>query len=213
MNWEDLVQETCGLYEAQPGKAELYQMAIRHAQDRRTSYRLAQAQLVVQVVREGLCAQHHKKYATLRQYLGGTGLGKSSVSDLVFIGDLTAFCDRHKLHIEAFLDEQRWPKLREAIPALRRAVAAADVARVQWILRDVVTYSSRDDVRKKYRRRRGSQGHGVAVQTGDDTLVIAARCANPDELAARIGKWIELNEQERDRFIPALASAIQELAA
>ena len=123
--------------------------AIQLGEQYRTRCRVAQGQLVAQAARDKLYEKHPRQFATLREYLRAAGLGESTVSDLVMVGQLVEFCDKYRINIDKYLDEKQWPKLREAIPALRRAVTKGDVPKVRSILKDVRQLKTRAAVRRK----------------------------------------------------------------
>lgn len=170
--------------------------AIKLGETYRTQCRVAQGQLIAQAAREKLYEKHPRKFATLREYVRTTGLSESVVSNLVAVGKLVEFCDRHHIKIDQYLDGKQWPKLREALPTLRRKMKAQDPKGVRAILREIKKLPTRDAVRAKYRRTRPKLGRGITVQLASGQLVVVAVLNDgwgEEEFAGRVGHVLDLD--------------------
>jgi hypothetical protein len=201
MDTQTLIEQAEALYsvEGLSGEqrtAELCLRAIQLGETYRAQCRAAQGQLVAQVAREKLYEKHPRQYPTLREYLKDAGLGESTVSDLVMLGELVTFCDRYRLNIDKHLGEKQWSKLREAIPALRQTVEAGDVPQARGILKDVSRLSTRGAVRAKYRRQRIKLGEGmnITLPSGEIvTVILPCNESAADMIRQRLGHAVEMN--------------------
>jgi hypothetical protein len=156
-------------------EAEITQRMLIISENIRGLQRAAQGYVVAYVAREQLWRFHPDGYRNLRQFLRGAGLTENSVTELTALGDtLVPFCDSQEINIDAVLTSERWPKLREAIPALRSAVRDKDPSVVRQILADVKKATTREAVRQKYRRHRDKHGHATTVSLSDGRFLLVA---------------------------------------
>jgi len=156
-------------------EAEVVHRMLRLSEEERLLQRSAQGVIVSYVARKELWRLHPESHSSLRQFLYSAGLSKSTVSDLNALGTvIVPFCDSHKIAVDPLLAADKWPKLREAIPAVRRAINDSDPEQVQDILADVGKATNRDAVRKKYRDKRTRYGHGTTVRLGDGRVLLVA---------------------------------------
>ena len=115
--------------------------------------------------------------------------------------------------------DRTWAKLREALPALRRARIQGDAPTVRAILDDVKRIKTREAARRKYRRSRVKLGQGMTIQTAEGQIILVVVLDNPlaeDRLADRLGHAIELNGHKngfKRQAVGILAAAIQALNA
>jgi hypothetical protein len=164
-------------------EAEITHKMISLSENHRSVQRAAQGYVVAYVSRNQLWLQHPDEYAAqdLRCFLRSTGMGDSTVSDLVALGDkIVPFCDHHKLPIDTALTPDNWPKLRETIPAMRQAVKEDDAKTAKAILADVRKAVNRDAVRVKYRTRREHIGQAMMNDLPDDRVLLVAVLDDPD---------------------------------
>lgn len=168
---------------AKPGpelEAEIMHRMLHLAEGIRRRYRSAQGFIVAAVARDKLWAAHPNVYRSLREFLRDAGIGESTVSDLVALGEIIIpFCDHHNLDINAAIGPDHWAKTRETIPTLRRLIAGptslTQASVVQSVLTDAIKAPDRQAVRYKYRRHRaGLVGEGTTIRlaTGQVAMVI-----------------------------------------
>lgn len=161
-------------------ESEIMHRMLSLAEGIRTKYRSAQGFIVAAVAREKLWAAHSNGYTSLREFLRNAGIGESTVSDLVALGEIIVpFCDHHKLDINSAIGPGHWAKTRETIPTLRRLIAGpsslTQAASVQSVLTDAIKAADRQAVRVKYRRHRGdtvAKGTTIRLATGQVALVV-----------------------------------------
>ncbi|NIV32719.1 MAG: hypothetical protein GWN58_25725, partial [Anaerolineae bacterium] len=120
------------------------------------------------MARNQLWRFHPDGYNSLRQFVKAVGLSHSTEQDLIALGqDLVPYFDEHAIPVNQLLTNKYWGKLREAIPALRRAIRDNDEEKVLDILGDVRKATTRNAVRRKYRKRRERYGHASTHRLGD----------------------------------------------
>ena len=161
-------------------ESEIMHKMLHLAEGIRRRYRSAQGFIVAAVAREKLWAAHPNGYTSLREFLRDAGIGESTVSDLVALGEIIVpFCDHHNLDINAAIGPDHWAKTRETIPTLRRLIAGppslTQASVVQSVLSDAVKAVDRSAVRAKYRTHRGNiagQGTTIRLATGQVALIV-----------------------------------------
>jgi hypothetical protein len=170
--------------------------------------RVSQGYLVAQVAREELYLEHPdpQAQAGLREYLKyACNLGVSSVSELyAFGGIVVPFCEKHRIGLKVAASAKNWPKLREALPALRRAIEGSDVRAVKAILKDVRQAPTRLWIRNKYRNQRAAIGRGFTVEAGNGDLILVARMnkgVTKETLIGRLGNLLELIDPPEEVLI------------
>jgi hypothetical protein len=133
------------------------------------------------------------------------------------VGRLVEFCDRHRIKVDQYLDDRQWPKLREALPALRRKLAAQDTKGVKALLADVKRLPIREAVRAKYRRSRPRLGRGITLKTKGGQFVMVAVLNNgwdEEDFTSRLGHALDLDAATNGLAHEAagvLASALMEI--
>ena len=156
-------------------EAEITQRMLVISEQARALQKAAQGCIVAYIARKQLWRIHPDDYHSLRQFLRGSGLAESAVSDLNALGEvLVPYCDSVDIEIDPLLAPQQWCKLKEAIPAIRRAIRDGDAAQVQDILDTVKGATDRDAVRVKYRQPRTRFGHGSTGHLGDGRVLLVA---------------------------------------
>lgn len=168
---------------ANPGpelESEIMHRMLHLAEGIRRRYRSAQGFIVAAVAREKLWAAHPNVYRSLREFLRDAGIGESTVSDLVALGDIIVpFCDHHGLDINNAIGPDHWAKTRETIPTLRRLIAGpaslTQASSVGSVLSDAVRAVDRGAVRFKYRRHRTdtvAEGTTIRLASGQVVLIV-----------------------------------------
>lgn len=161
-------------------ESEIMHRMLHLAEGIRRRYRSAQGFIVAAVAREKLWAAHPNGYTSLREFLRDAGIGESTVSDLVALGEIIVpFCDCHDLDINTAIGPDHWAKTRETIPTLRRLIAAGtsitQASAVGSVLSDAIKATDRQAIRAKYRSHRGNiagQGTTVRLATGQVVLIV-----------------------------------------
>jgi len=195
---EQILQEHGDVHDGGPVlEAEVTLRMLQLSENHRSVQRVAQGFVVAYVARNQLWQAHPDEFArsSLRNFLRAAGLGESTVSDLTALGEiLVPFCDHNEIPIDSALTPGDWPKLREAIPALRQAAKRDDTGTARRILADVRNAVNRDAIRAKYRRRRAKLGRGTTVRVGNRALiVISASDSDVPALVRRLGGTVEWN--------------------
>jgi hypothetical protein len=158
-----------------PVQAEITMRMLTMSEKARHLQRSAQGYVVAYIAREQLWRFHPEGYSNLRLFLRAAGLGSSVVSELTALGDvIVPYCDHQDIEINNALTPDRWPKLREAIPALRGAIRDNEPDKVCDILDDVRKAVSRTSVRNKYRMKRTKYGHSTTMRMADGRVLLVA---------------------------------------
>jgi hypothetical protein len=161
--------------EAGEAEAEITLKMLCLSEKDRGVQRAAQSFVITYVARNQLWRFHPEGFTSLRQFVKAAGLSHGTEADLVALGDvLVPYFDAHAIEIGPYLADAHWGKLREAIPALRRAIKNNDEQTVTGILTDVRTATDRNAVRHKYRKRRQRYGHGTTHRLGDGRILLVA---------------------------------------
>jgi len=137
----------------------------------------------------------------------GNQLSKNTISDMAAIGDIIApFCKENDIEFGGYVTTKLWTKLRETIPALRRAAKDGDQDTVLAILSDVKALPTRDAIREKYRKQRDSS---VPVAVSDivylNGKVIVVTVTDAEDLhivksaLSRITTWDVIAAQQGTR--------------
>jgi len=156
-------------------ESEITLRMLSLSENRRKVQRVAQGCIVAYVAREQLWRNHPDGFTSLRLFLQAANLSHGTICDLTSLGDIIVpFCDHYGIGIDQALTPERWPNLREAISALRRAAQGDDVEKTREILEDVRTATNRDAVRDKYRTRRAKLGRGTTLRLPDGRVVLVA---------------------------------------
>lgn len=164
-------------------ESEITLRMLAFSENHRKTQQVAQGFIVAYVARKQLWRNHPDGFTNLRYFLQAAGLSHGTVCDLVSLGDIIVpFCDHHGLGIDRALTIEQWPKLREAISALRRAAKSKDAEGAREILEDVKTATSRDAVREKYRVRRANLGHGTTLRLPDGRVLLVAVLDDEDAI-------------------------------
>ena len=156
-------------------RAEVIHRMLLNSENHRSTLRVAQAFTVAYAAREQIWRFHPDEFSNLRQFLRSTGMGESTVSDLTALGNiLVPFCDHHDIPLDSGLTPQDWPKMREAIPAMRQAVRNHDQGEMTAILADVKQATNRDAIRVKYRKPRQKYGQATTLRPGSGEVILVA---------------------------------------
>jgi hypothetical protein len=153
--------------------AQIAASMIELAESQKWNIRSAQALIVAYLAETQLWQAHPLGFADLRDYLKNTGMGPSSVSEMGDIGEvILPYCNAHDIDLRSALIPGVWPRTRETIPALKRAIQANDAPGVEEILRNARTIFSRDALRDMYRVRRTEKIARAAQYTADERVYI-----------------------------------------
>lgn len=182
-------------------ESEIMHRMLHLAEGIRRRYRSAQGFIVAAVARAKLWAAHPNGYTSLREFLRDAGIGESTVSDLVALGEIIVpFCDHHDLDINAAIGPEHWAKTRETIPTLRRLIAGpaslTQATVVQSVLTDAIKAADRASIRYKYRKHRTDVvGRGTTIRLGTGQVVLVALFDKDGEhvgqVAHKLGGLIE----------------------
>jgi len=154
-------------------QAQVVQDMLALAERRRTIGAVAQGFIVAYIARMELWRFHPNGYQDLREFLQNSGLSKTAVTDLNSLGSvIVPYCDEHNIDINMALSVENWPKLKEAISALRRAIKNDDPDLVQEILDDVETATHREAIRAKYQRHRERYASGITFPLASGKVVM-----------------------------------------
>lgn len=159
-------------------ESEIMHRMLSLAEGIRRRYRSAQGFIVATVAREKLWAAHPNAYRSLREFLRDAGIGESTVSDLVALGEIIIpFCDQHGLDINAAIGPAHWAKTRETVPTLRRLIAGpaspTQTSSVQSVLADAIKAVDRGAIRYKYRKHRADAvGRGTTIRLGTGQVAL-----------------------------------------
>jgi hypothetical protein len=160
--------------------------------------RLGAARIAAYVGRHGL----HKElgYPTLYAMFKDCGYETSWAGRLGRLGGLIInYADEHGVSIDNVVCSKHFAKLREAIDALRAAADADDLERFMAILADVRTFSSRDDIRLKWRKRTKPMCKGYVIRLGDtNKFALAALVPSQDAMDVITFKTRLVMETEHD---------------
>lgn len=154
--------------------------SIKYIEELRGGLRSLSAMLVAKIAREDLYLyyppddEHPDGFENLRDFLRASGLDGSTLSDMDAIGTIIVpYCDDNGLDIDDGITESAWPKLREAIPALRAAVELDNRQAIRDIIEDSNKVPTRDAMRRKYRTQVKSKvGKGTTASTKKGKAII-----------------------------------------
>jgi len=172
---DEVVAERGTDVDASEAEAEITLRMLCLSERDRGTQRSAQCYVTAYVSREQLWRFHPDGFPSLRHFIKAVELSHSTEMDLVALGDvLVPYFDGHAIPINPLLTDTHWGKLREAIPALRRAIKDNNEPAVLDILSDVRTATDRNAVRSKYRQRRQRYGHGATHRLADGRILLVA---------------------------------------
>lgn len=147
--------------------------ALALSEENRDTQRATQGLLVAMIARESWWRFHPDGFDSLREYLRASGMSPSNVSILNSLGEVVVpFCDHHKIDIDEAITTREWPKLREAITALKCAARDDDPEAARGILGTVLTAVGRQSVRDKYAKKKHRLGHGTTFSQEDGRVVM-----------------------------------------
>jgi hypothetical protein len=165
-------------------QARVAQDMLEIAARKQDELKVSQAFIVAHVARHELW---RFEYPNLRDYLKDSQISTQAVSTLYGFGDtIVPYCDTHGIELYPVMGPENWGKLREAIPALKRAARGDDPKQVQEILDDVVKATGRDAIREKYRRHRHETLGRAATYMLPDGQVVMIALLNDDDASAEI---------------------------
>ena len=165
---------------------------LRLAKQERTTWRISQSFITAYVARFQLWQYHPNGYSSLRQFLRDAGFSSSAVSELSSFGEqVVPYCDANEIPLSAVLTPENWPKLRDALTALKSAIRDDDEELGRDILSDVQKAPGREAIRSKYRKRRTDPlGHATTYTLSDDRVVFIA-LLNDDDAAEKLVRKID----------------------
>ena len=195
-----------------PGGLPLESMLVHRAlwltEYRRAELRTMQGRLVAYAARNRLAdvfpgiegrtpRQRFRNWLKLiRGSDGGQLLSESAISTLTGLGvDVVPFCDENGVPIDHLLVPDQWPKLVDAIPAIRRAIETDDVMAVAEILHDVETFTNRSAIRDKYQQHHDLLGYGTAISVGNGRVLVMLLTDQEDvsQIRSRLAGRIDWN--------------------
>ena len=189
-------QKKNGLSEDNDGKfvdyppdvqARVAQDMLEIASRKQDELKVSQAFIVAYVARNELW--RFTEHADLRDFLKNAELSSQTTSILHGFGDtVVPYCDAHDIELHNVMGADEWPKLKDALPALKRATRDDDPEMVREILGDVSRATSRDAIRDKYSRsRHESMGHAATYILSNGQPVLIALLNDTDASGQLVG--------------------------
>lgn len=133
---------------------------------------------------------HPDHPSTFKEFLQSVGsdaennkLSPSVVSNMSAIAEvIVPFCKDNGIEVDGYLTTTLWTKFQEAIPMLKRAALNGDLDTINRVLFDVKALPTRDAMRAKYRKVRGTDTFAVSdIIYGKDRVVVVT-VLDPDDL-------------------------------
>jgi hypothetical protein len=177
-----------------PLQAKMALDMIASAGTKRRVLRVSQGFIAAHAVRHELWRFHPDDYGSARQYLKAAGLAASTISELINLGEYVApFADANGISLAPVMKPNIWPRLRDGLTAMKKAVLSDDSETLQEIIDDVVKAPDRSSIREKYRTRRDPVGHACTMHLEDGRVVFIAVVDDEDaadRVAQRVGPLV-----------------------
>lgn len=176
-------------------QAEIVAQVLENAETVSTMHHVVQGFYVVWIARNNAWIYHPEGFDQFRDYLKHAGLHATTVTMYNALAmEIVPFVDYNDIDINQFLSVAKWPHLITVIPALRKAVADDDIAKVKSILADVTLAKTRDNLRDKYANHREVLGRATSQHCKDGKILIVVAPANDaaaTTIANRLHGYVE----------------------
>lgn len=195
-----VVDQGDSLLELSPqDQAIVFREALQEIDRRQETLRACEAWVVAYLSRTGVWMAHPHQYGTLREYLTGSDMDKSTTSVLARLGEkIIPYCDDRDIPVDHLLTQEHWGKLKEGMSAATKAIRQDDPRALQSLLDDVEKAPNRDTIRDKYQAHSRVLGKGSSLRVKDKViyvLILGTKQEDPDEaadiVARRLGKLID----------------------
>lgn len=197
-------------------RAWIVREVLGEAELNRNRSRSLQALLVAWIYEEHIWADHPERPGSFRDFLNGVGsdqegnkLSPTAISHLSSIAEIILpYCRSIGIDAKPLLSGQMWPKFREAISALRKAIEQEPDPEpvVRHILGRVEALPHREAVRLEFQKQRNKKAIiGDSLQVNGK--IVVALLVPPDEwpdLKSRLSRhtdWKTLMLQEGNRTV------------
>ena len=144
---------------------------------------------------------HPNNYRSFKEFLldigtelEGNKLSRTVINDALAVAEvIVPYCNAHGIAVGQYITAELWPKFREAIPVIKRAISHNDQVALNAILTNVREFVGREAIIQEYRRSRaGVIGRGDTITNNETTLIVLAVPTDEAIIIKRaVGRFID----------------------